>query len=118
MLRSAPKINFQSFAQSMSAVCSPGGVDAVVSEEKVHYRMRSRDEDRSGERKRIMEPSTAKQEIKGNTTGGIYHRESEKDTTSMPEYARKRDNKRRKQVTGYIALISKPDTMICIHRNE
>lgn len=34
MLGSAPKINFQSFAQSMSAVGSLGGVDAVVSEEK------------------------------------------------------------------------------------
>lgn len=63
-LGSAPKINFQSFAQSMSAVGSPGGADSVVSEEKVHYSKRSRDEDRSGERKRIMEARIKRKKAK------------------------------------------------------
>lgn len=43
---------------------------------KVHYSKRSRDEDNSGERRRIMEARK-----KGKATGGIYHWESEKDTT-------------------------------------
>lgn len=48
----------------MSALGSPGGADAVVSEEKVHYSKRSRDEDRSGERGRIMETGIKRKKAK------------------------------------------------------
>lgn len=71
----------------MSVVGSPAGADAVVSEEKVHYSKRSRDEDRSGEGRRIMEPRM--EEKKGKATGGIYHGESEKDTTEESVQGRK-----------------------------
>lgn len=97
-------------------MCSLGRVDAVVSEEKVHYSKRSRDEDRRGKRKRIMEPSMKKK--KKEKPQEAFITEKARKTLLKRVCKKKRHNKWRKQVIDYIALISKPDNVICIQRNK